>query len=128
MSCDDDKSVAGSPSPVMDSEELSALEARVQRIRKLRETLLKSGLAESPEAAFAGLVIESLAVLRTRLGMQAKGLLKSLPAESQRAADSSYVRAVATLCDGLESSINAYHDAADPLKKQVYQLWSQCHV
>lgn len=128
MACDDDNSVAGSPASTIAPEELSALEARVQRIRKLRETLLKSGLAESPEAAFAGLVIESLAVLRTRLGMQAKGLLEPLPAESQRAADSAYVSAVATLCEGLESSINAYHDAADPLRKQVYQLWSQCHV
>ena len=103
------------------------MEAQVVRIRKVHDRLLKADLAESTEAAFARLAIKSLAVIYIRMRMQANNQLNSLPIEPQCAADRSYIRAAADLCDGLKNSINAYHDSTDPHKKRVYQLCNQFH-
>ena len=127
LSPDEEKTLATSPSAGISPQELKSLGARALRIRKLHDSLLGADMAESTEAAFARLIINSLAVIYARVRMQAESKLDSLPSESQCAADRSYIHAVVNLCDGLEKTINSYHDSAEPYKKRVYQLWSQLY-
>jgi hypothetical protein len=73
-------------------------------------------LAESVEARQAGLVIDYYDAIRARIEMQKAGGLTPLPAESQKAADQSYLDAAARIAEGLrrvlESEVNTASKAA----------------
>jgi len=102
---------------------LEGLHARIARIRKFHERLVAAGLADSYEAAHAGLAVRYLETFHRRLELGAEGKLTPLPAPSQRAADTSYLATATKLCDGLEQALKSYEKSDDPHRKRVHQLW-----
>ena len=120
----DGKAVAGRPvDPLPD---LNSLGLRVARLRVLHEQLVMAGLGESYEAAHARLVVRYLDAYRQRMKMLGDGTLQPLAsAESQYAADKSYVVTALRHCDGLEKVLESYAKTDDSQKKRVYQIWGK---
>jgi hypothetical protein len=103
--------------------DLTTLQERTDRLRRLHAQLAAAGLQETYEVAHARLAVRYLATCQTRLKMLAEGKLSKLPEASQYAADKSYFATAARLCEGLEKVLDGYRKSTDPQKKQIHQLW-----
>lgn len=103
--------------------ELGASRERLARVARLSEWLAKNGMAGSYEAGHAHLIDDAVNALRRRWLLRSEGKLPVLPAESQKAADNSYVETVTKLLDGFEKTIGGYKDSADPVRRRIYAAW-----
>ena len=81
------------------------------RVGRFYARLCEGGLGESVEARQAGLVIDYYDAIRARMDMQKSGALAPLPAESQKAADESYLDAAARIAHGLQSVLESESNA-----------------
>ena len=104
--------------------ELRPLVPRVARLERFAAKLATAGLGDTYEAAHARLAVECFATARSRLARVATGTIAPLPAASQKAADDSYDQTVERLCDGLEATLGAYAQSADPAKQQLAHWWT----
>jgi hypothetical protein len=104
---------------------LAALESRAARLREFERRLQADGLGASYEAAHARLAAESVAAARLRVELIENGKLQPLPENRQAAADRAYPETATRLCDGLESVLKGYGDAAGPQQKRIYATWQK---
>jgi hypothetical protein len=100
------------------------LRKRLARIREFYSRLVGAGMEESYEAAHARLAIKAYIMAEERLKLVAEGRFKTLPADSQNAADRSYILATARLCEGLERTLDSYAKSDNPLRKRVFSIWA----
>jgi hypothetical protein len=104
--------------------ELTALDARVDRLRGFCHRLEAAGLAGSYEAAHARLAVDFRTAVCRRFDLLARGKLSRLSDRSQQAADRLYLDTLARLCEGLEKTVTAYAGTGDGRRKKVYRIWS----
>lgn len=103
---------------------LTEIDEAVARIRRFHQGLISAGLANSYEAAHARLVVEYQSVTSKRFKMLSEGKLKRLSAQSQNAADKSYLNTISKLCEGLKRTVGSYKETKDLHKKRVYTIWT----
>ena len=113
---------AGSPAKTT---ALAALESRAMRLREFERRLRGEGLGGSYEAAHARLAEESVAAARLRGELIESGKLQPLPDSREVAADRACFETATRLCDGLESVLKGYANAADPQQKRSYAVWQK---
>jgi hypothetical protein len=120
----DGKAVAARPvDPLPD---LTSLAPRVARLRAFHEQLVAASLGEGYEAAHARLVVRYFDTCHRRMKMLADGELKPLAsAESQYAADKSYLATTLRHCEGLEKVLESYAKSDDSHRRRVYQMWAK---
>jgi hypothetical protein len=106
--------------------DLAALLASAERLRRFHQLLTDNQLAEVYEAAHAKLALDCLATTHTRLSLLSQGRLKPLVNPvSQAAADQSYLDTARKLADGLAQVLVGYQESGDANKKQIAGLWQQ---
>ncbi|MFH1742039.1 MAG: hypothetical protein ABIH23_23805 [bacterium] len=105
-------------------EELVALDVQCERLQTLSKELAKADLTNTYEAAHCKLAVNAIAAIHQRRQLQQEGKIDPLPDDSQAAADQSYLDTATKICDGLKSTLESYADSDDPLKKQVYGIWT----
>jgi hypothetical protein len=107
-------------------EDVRALLASGERLRRFHQLLAENGLTSSYEATHARLALNCLAATHSRLRLLAEGQLKPLTDPvSQAAADQSYVDTTRKLADGLAQVLAAYEKSGDPGKNRIARLWRQ---
>jgi hypothetical protein len=104
---------------------LAALESRAVRLREFERRLQAESLGASYEAAHARLAAESVAAARLRVELIESGKMQPLPENREAAADRAYLESATRLCDGLESVLKGYANAADPQQKRSYAVWQK---
>jgi hypothetical protein len=106
-------------------EGLAKLKPSVVAASDFRRRLLAANLGNSYEAAHTRLIVDCYAAAVERLSKNAAGELPPLPAESQAAADQSYVDCVSRLSSGLEQVMQSYAKSDDPRKQRIWSLWNK---
>ena len=101
------------------------LPAIVERLRKFHVALLDAGLGESYEAAHAKLTLDCIAAIQKRRKLLDECKINQLPAQSQRAADLSYIETAIKHCTGLTTMLEAYANSANQEKRRICQLWNR---
>ncbi len=96
-----------------DSPALAELLPTVVRVAKFHAALETAGLSDSYEAAHAKLAVDYFHACRRRAILLAEGKLRPLPAESRQAAEESYIRTTAKLCEGLRKVSAKYAESDD---------------
>jgi len=114
------------PEPGDIPDDVAALDARAEHLRKLHERLIAEGLGERYETAHVKLGLDAIAAIHTRRALVAAEAVALLPEASQAAADQSYVTTAARLCDGLARAIVGYRGSDDATKQRIYTLWLEC--
>lgn len=104
--------------------ELAALQSRRETLWALLHELRQAKLDKTYEAAHARLALKAISVALHRRTMLNDGILQPLEEdESRAAAERSYTETAEKLCNGLETTLNSYAEAADATQKQVYAIW-----
>lgn len=92
----------------LDASDRAELLKRADRVLALQEQLTSG----NPDSAYLGahirLALRAIATVFERAELKRKGLLTPLPAESQAAADRSYIETAIRLCDGLDAVVSAH--------------------
>jgi hypothetical protein len=101
--------------------------ASVERLNAFHAELVKVKMGETYEAAHAKLAIEYIGTIKERQQLFKQGKLKPLlPVEAdQAAADQSYIATAQRLSNGLEAVLASYAKSDEPIKKHIYQIWSE---
>jgi hypothetical protein len=102
--------------------EMNALSARVGRVRRFHDSMVKEGFADLYEAAHARLAASFLTAASQRVAGNENS--DRLPAVSQQAADRLYISTAEKLCEGLERTLAAYKTSSEPGKRRIHQLWA----
>jgi hypothetical protein len=106
--------------------DLAALLAPAERLRRFHQLLTDHQLADTYEAAHAKLALDCLATTHARLSLLAQGKLKPLANPvSQAAADQSYLDTTRKLADGLAQVLVGYQESGDAKKQPIARLWQQ---
>lgn len=102
---------------------IEELRASAEKMADFYEKLVKANLAETYEAAHAKLAVDYIGTIERRRQLLKQGKLKPLLAETQTAADKSYIDTAQKLCTGLEKVLQSYVQSGEPHKKRIYQIW-----
>ena len=114
------------PEPGDVPDDIAALDARAEHLRKLHERLVAEGLGDGYEMAHVKLALDTIAIVHARRALVAAKAVPLLPEASQTAADQSYVATAGKLCDGLARAIVGYRGSDDPTRQRIYKLWLEC--
>ncbi len=87
--------------------------------------MFEADLAETYEAAHAKLALDCVATIREHCKLLEKGKIKELPAQSQRAAELSYIDTAVKHCTGITTVLESYAQSENPEKRRIYQLWKR---
>lgn len=92
----------------LDPSDRAELLKRADRVLALHEQLPSENRDHAYLGAHARLALRAIATVFERAELTRKGLLTPLPAESQAAADRSYIETAIRLCDGFEAAVTAH--------------------
>ncbi|MBX7255130.1 MAG: hypothetical protein K1Y02_02120 [Candidatus Hydrogenedentes bacterium] len=99
--------------------------ALVKRVTSLAKTLEAKGLGETYEGRHAQLAADAVTAIVDRQRLIADGKITPIEDSRRAAADQLYVDTAMKICQGFERVMNAYKEASEPEKANVYGLWTQ---
>jgi len=97
----------------------------VERLRKFYAALLNADLGESYEEAHAKLTLDCIATIQKRRKLLDEGKISELPAQSQKAADLSYIDTAVKHCAGLTTALESYADSENSDEQRIYEIWNR---
>ncbi|HZZ44259.1 MAG TPA: hypothetical protein VFE58_15095 [Tepidisphaeraceae bacterium] len=108
--------------------ELEPLHQRLERIRQLSTWLTQNQMTTSYEFAHAQLIEEAVLATHQRNELESQHKLPTLPPDSQKAADASYIDTVKKLLEGLEKTLDSYKSSPNPPQQKIYSAWQSIHA
>lgn len=99
--------------------------ALVKRVTSFAKSLEAQGVGETYVGRHAQLAADAVTAIVDRQRLMAEGKITPIEDSRRAAADQLYVDTAIKICQGFERVMNAYKEASEPEKANVYGLWTQ---